>query len=186
MMRSLFGSFARFCILSVSALALLMLVQPTRAIAQSQAPEADLKAAIITNMLLFVEWPAPEVASAQRLTVCYLGNGPVVAALLRLDGKIVKGKMLKIMPFSSGNVAECLALYISPGDSSGMSKVLASIGSSSVFLAADSPEYVGRGIMLNLELVSGRIVFDVDLGSTQKARLQISSKALRLARQVTE
>ena len=32
----------------------------------------------------------------------------------------------------------------------------------------------------------GRVVFDIDLRSAQKAGLQISSKALRLARQVIE
>ncbi len=40
--------------------------------------------------------------------------------------------------------------------------------------------------MINLELVSERIVFDIDLRPTQKAGLRVSSKALRLARQVIE
>jgi hypothetical protein len=40
--------------------------------------------------------------------------------------------------------------------------------------------------MLNLDLAGGRVVFDIDLRSAQKAGLQISSKALRLARQVIE
>lgn len=40
--------------------------------------------------------------------------------------------------------------------------------------------------MLNLELISGRVVFDIDLRSAQRKGLKVSSKALRLARQVIE
>jgi YfiR/HmsC-like len=176
----------KFYAFGVVVLALFVLVKPIQAIAQAQAPEADLKAAIITNMLLFVEWPTRESPPSEHLTVCFLGDSPVAAALTRLDGKVIKGKLLKIIQFNSSSIAECQALYFSPGNVASLGSVLTSIGSSSVFLAADSPEYSRRGIMLNLERVSGRIVFDVDLGSAQKAGLQVSSKALRLARQVIE
>ena len=154
--------------------------------AAAQATEPDLKAAIISNMLLFVEWPASSSVPTDQVTICYQGKGTVVAALIALDGKDIKGKSLKIVELQPSNATDCQALYISPENAAVLVKTLALIGSSPVFIATDSPEYFRRGAMLNLALVSGRIVFDIDLHSAQKAGLQLSSKALRLARLVIE
>jgi hypothetical protein len=177
-------SLPRFCV--AGWLVLFMLAVPLRVDAQVRAAEADLKAAIITNMLLFVEWPTRESSPVGSLTICYLGDSPVATALLRLDGKAVKGMSLKVVPLIFSGAEKCHALYLSPANLASLAKTMGWIGSSSIFLAADSPEYLRRGVMLNLEESSGRIVFDVDLGSVHKAGFQVSSKALRLARQVIE
>lgn len=167
-------------------LALSALTTAQGALAQTQAPEPDLKAAIITNMLLFVEWPARGSFPADQLTICYQGNGPVAAALAQLDGKTVRNKSVRVVLVNTVNAAECQALYLSPGNVATLDKILNMMGSSPVLIASDSPEYFQHGTMLNLELVAGRIVFDIDLRSVQKAGLQVSSKALRMARQVAE
>lgn len=156
------------------------------ALAQTQAPEPDLKAAIITNMLLFVEWPARSTFPTDQLTICHQGEGPVSRALTQLDRKAVRSKIVRILVVNSGNVSECQALYISPGSIGTLDKTMSMVGSLPVLIASDSPEYFPRGTMLNLELVAGRIVFDIDLRAAQKAGLQVSSKALRMARQVAE
>lgn len=176
------SSLLKIC--TTGTLALSTLLTPIPAVAQ--ATEPALKAAIISNMLLFVEWPARGSFPADQMTICYQGKGTVVAALVALNGKDIKGKSLKIIEIQPGNAADCQALYISPGNAAILAKTLALIASSPVFIATDSPEYLRLGTMLNLELVSGRIVFDIDLHSVQKSGLQLSSKALRLARQVIE
>lgn len=168
------------------ALALAALCEPLLAAAQTQAPEPDLKAAIISNMLLFVEWPAKSALHEEQLVICYQDSSPVATALIRLDGKAIKGRTLKVAPFNAGHPGACHALYISPENAAGLGKILSMLGSSPILLAGDAAEYPQRGIMLNLELDSGRIAFDIDLQAAQKAGLQISSKALRLARQVIE
>ena len=162
-----------------------VLARPVPALAQTQAAEPDLKAAIILNMLLFVDWPALNARPTDQLTVCYQGSGAVATALVKLDGKTVKGKTLKVVPLGSANAAECLALYITPGTTA-IEKILSQFGSLPTLITSDSPDYFQHGVMLNLELVGGRIVFDIDLRSAQKAGLQVSSKALHLARQVIE
>lgn len=176
--------FRRFCV--AGWLLRLALLAPIQSQAQVQATEADLKAAIISNMLLFVEWPVRESAPDERLSICYQGDSPVASALLRLDGKTVKGRSLRVMQVAAVSAVQCHALYLSPGNLAQLGRILGGIGSSPVFLAADSPEYLRRGVMLNLEEVAGRVVFDVDLGAAHKAGFQVSSKALRLARQVIE
>lgn len=178
-----FRQYMRLC--AIAALALPLSVK-----AQTQAPESDLKAAIISNMLLFVEWPSaalnPNPAPENQLVVCYQSASPVAEALLRLDGKSVKGKSLKVMQVDGTNAGRCHALYLAPGNAASLGNILQGLGGAPVLVAADSSEYSSRGVMLNLDLNSGRVVFDIDLRSAQKAGLQISSKALRLARQVIE
>ena len=172
--------------LTAAWLALSALAIPLDALAQTQALEPDLKAAIITNMLLFVEWPARSSFPADQLTICQQGNSPVAAALARLDGKTIRNKLVRVLLISSGNAAECQALYLSPGNLVALDKAMSMAGSSPILIASDSPEYFQQGTMLNLELVAGRIVFDIDLRAVLKAGLQVSSKALRMARQVAE
>jgi hypothetical protein len=64
--------------------------------------------------------------------------------------------------------------------------VVPKLRSSGVLFIGDSPGYVQRGVMLNLEVDEGRVVFDIDLHSVREAGLMLSSKVLRLARKVVE
>ena len=173
---------------AIAALAVVYLAMAPEAVAQTQAPEAELKAAIISNMLLFVEWPTTGSTSApgDRLVVCFQEPSPVADALLRLDGKSVKGKSLKVMQVSSSDAGGCHALYLAPGSAANLDTILPGLSRAPILVTADSPDYAKRGVMLNLDLAGGRVVFDIDLRSAQKAGLQISSKVLRLARQVIE
>ena len=173
---------------AIAALAVVHLAMVPEAVAQRQAPEAELKAAIISNMLLFVEWPTAGSMSApdDQLVVCFQESSPVAEALLRLDGKSVKGKLLKVMQASSSVAGRCHAFYLAPGNAANLGNILPVLSKLPILVAADSPEYSKQGVMLNLDLAGGRVVFDIDLHSAQKAGLQISSKALRLARQVIE
>ena len=172
---------------AIAALAVVYLAMAPEAVAQTQAPEAELKAAIISNMLLFVEWPTTGSTSApgDRLVVCFQEPSPVADALLRLDGKSVKGKSLKVMQVSS-DAGGCHALYLAPGSAANLDTILPGLSRAPILVTANSPDYAKRGVMLNLDLAGGRVVFDIDLRSAQKAGLQISSKVLRLARQVIE
>ena len=81
---------------------------------------------------------------------------------------------------------ECHLVYLSSNERSQMPSILGALKNAPVLIAGDTPELFRQGTMLNLELSGGHVVFDIDLRAAQKAGLQISSKALRLARQVIE
>ena len=51
-----------------------------------------------------------------------------------------------------------------------------------LLLVSDAPAMLGRGVMLNLQVEDGRVVFDVGLAASHRAGLEISTKLLRLAR----
>jgi hypothetical protein len=156
------------------------------ALAQPQAPEAELKAAILVNMLLFVDWPTQASQPTDRLTLCYFDASPIAAVLDQLNGKLLKGKPLRVQPVTSTTVPGCHALYLSPRDLIRLVDVVPNLRSSGVLLIGDSPGYLQRGVMLNLDVDDGRVVFDIDLRSARQAGLMLSSKMLRLARKVVE
>lgn len=168
-------------ILFVLLLVLSPLVQ-----AQRQAPEPELKAAILVNMLLFVDWPSKASQASDRLTLCYLEASPITAVLDSLNGKLLKGKPLQVQAVTSSTTSGCHALYLSSRNSNGLAEVVVNSQSSGVLLIGDSPDYFQHGVMLNLEVDDGRVVFDIDLRSTRQAGLTLSSKVMRLARKVVE
>ncbi len=170
----------------LGTVALALGVASSHVCAQVQATEAELKAAIISNMLLFVEWPSRSASPEEQLTICYHDTSPVASALLRLAGKSIKGRSLNVVQLASARISDCQALYVSPANSAVANQLVASAASSPVLLIGDSAGYLQQGIMLNLALEGTHVVFDIDLRAAHRAGLQVSSKALRLARQVIE
>lgn len=166
---------------------LALLVMAPLALAQHrQAPEPELKAAILINMLLFVDWPAQGRQASDRLTVCYLDAGPVSTALGQLDGRLFKGRALQVVRVDAATIGGCHALYVSPLEAASLPHVVPHLRDSGILLVGDSAGYLQRGVMLNLAIEGGRVVFDIDLRALRQAGLVVSSKALRLARQVLE
>lgn len=167
----------------------LSLCLPWGVVAQPSAPEAELKAAILVNMLLFVEWPEQGTQAAGQLTLCHLGTPPVppvVEALLRLDGKMLKNRRLSVLQADAAHLPGCHMVYLAAHDATLLETVVSASHGRGIFLAGDTPGYLARGVMLNLELSGERVVFDVDLRAVRQAGLIFSSKALRLARRVMD
>ena len=169
-----------------SSLGLLLMLLTSWALAQAprQAPEPELKAAILVNLLLFVDWKRQGVQPEDRLTACYLEPGPVTQALLRFEGRQLKGKPLRVMQVDPTKVGGCHLLYLSPAAATHLPRLVSLLRDSGVLLAGDTPGFLQSGVMLNLGTEDGRIVFDIDLPSVRQAGLALSSKVLRLARQV--
>lgn len=167
-------------------MALGLVALPVHSLAQVKASEQDLKAAIIINMSLFIEWPQQSSLPGDRLNVCFLGSSLVAEALGNAEGRRVGNRTVRVSKVRTDGLRDCHVVYVSPADSTQLPDIVAALQSVPVLIVGDSPNFLSRGTMLNLELSAGHIVFDVDLRSAQKSRLQFSSKALRLARQVIE
>lgn len=159
---------------------------PASAAAQRQAGEAELKAAIIVNLLSFVDWPPLGTQGGDRLILCHLDDAPVVAALSQLEGRPVRNRPLRIQRVDGGELSRCHALYVDAGHDPRPLALALQQGGGSVLLIGDAPGHLARGAAINLEADGGRIAFDVDLRAARLLGLAISSKALRLARTVRE
>lgn len=142
--------------------------------------EQELKAAIVFNLLLFVEWPADVLPpGATSLGLCVGRASPLQPALKALEGRIVRSLRLDVRELPASGTpchaavlddAAAVPTRIAPG----------------LLLIADGDAAPAAVAAVVLHRAGTRVVFDVNLGVARQARLQLSSKLLRLARTVTE
>lgn len=168
----------------VVSLLMLLLASWTHGQIQRQAAEPELKAAILVNLLLFVDWKVQGTQTEDRLTACYVDASPVATALTAFNGRLLKGKPLRVVRVEPARVGGCHLLYISPVESAQLPRLVPLLRDSGILLVGDSAGYLQQGAMLNLATEEGRVVFDVDLQAVRQAGLVLSSKVLRLARLV--
>ena len=140
-------------------------------------PQNELKAQILLRALLFVDWPPASLSPGQALALCVVDSGPLADALERLAGKNINQHRLEVRRTSAEQLRACHAAYRGSESLSRVNTLPAG-----VLLVGDSHGLTERGVMLNLLLDQGHVVFDVDLASVRRAGLDISAKLLRLAR----
>lgn len=156
--------------------ALLLSGAVATASAQPQAAAAhELKALVVLRSLLFVEWPPAQLAPEQPLQLCLLDDGPLGRALLGMSGQQVGRHGLKVRQVGAGGLAGCHVAVVGAARDWGPVP-------ESTLLVSDAPGMLQHGVMLNLQVEDGRVVFDIELGAVRRAGLDISAKLLRLAR----
>lgn len=178
--------FDRLRSLIASTLVILGLLALNDAQAQMKASEPDLKAAIIINMAMFVDWPTQGPSPGNQLTICFITDSPVASALAKAQGKTIRNRTIDVRKVRLQALFGCHVAYLSSEERERLPQILAAVRGTPVLLTGDTPDLFPEGGMLNLELSDGHVVFDINLRNTQEAGLKISSKALRLARKVIE
>ena len=177
------------------ALLLLVLVAGGRGLAFTPAAvagepplsalENDLKAALLAAFPRYVEWlPGGRVADA----------GPMVLAVFgetNLDNEIreaIKGKTVNGRPLVFKRAATeeecargCHILYIGPEERRRFPGLLNRLRDVSVLTIGESDDFLERGGIIKLVRRERRFKFEVNLTAAKRARLEISSKLLKLA-----
>ena len=142
-----------------------------------------LEAAIVFNVLQFVEWPG-EVAQPDGapLTLCFKGSSPLLPSALQLDGRPIRRMTLHVIKLD-GVQHQCQAVYLdsTQGEADARTAIRepALVIGASDYRPAASPS-------IQLLFLDGRLAFDIDKRKAQLAGLVISSRLLRLARAVIE
>lgn len=151
--------------------------------AAERVDENEVKAAVIYNLLLFVQWPA-QVSSTGSFRFCVLDDGALTMALRRHERKPVQGRALEIHRVNAApeDLGTCLAVMVEAGSP----RVLARLGvlarTQAILVIAEGAGAVDRGAMIGLHTDGGHVSFDINHGAMKKSGLAASSKILRLAR----
>ena len=169
---------ARF-VSSIAGLALLACALGARS---DDLPEYRLKAAFLFNFALLTEWPS-EVGT--KLNLCILGQDPFGSEIDELNGKVAAGRSIVVQrAVDYQSLKSCQILFISPSSMGGLPRTLAGLRGSLVLTVADSPGAARDGVGINMVTGQSKIAFEVNLKAVQESRLNLSSKLLRLAREV--
>lgn len=156
------------------------------AVAQAQhAPENQLKAALIYNFALFIEWPATGADKDEPFTLCALSNNLVSDALAQLQQKTIAARALHVKILADkDDVHGCKVLYLDKDDTALPQALKAKAETHSVLTISDRPSAIEDGAMIAIVEENKRLIFDINLSAARQSRLNISSKLLRLARKV--
>jgi hypothetical protein len=148
--------------------------------------EQELKAAIVFNLLLFVDWPAGALAPGASLVMCVSPTNELAVPLKALQGRSVRDQRLdvrEVAPGASRNA--CHALYLDPADVQ-LPAPAGGAASSATLVICDDVDRPPASAAVVLRHVGGRIGFDVQFEAARKSHQVLSSKLLRLARHVSE
>lgn len=162
------------------ALALALAAAPARA---EPVPERDLKAAYIFNFTVFTEWPADALAPAAPIVLCVRQRAALYPLLAQLADKAVNGHRISIRT-APASPRECHVVYLERDDRERWAQIKRELAGSAVLTVSDDQAISGDGAVIGMALENRHVSFDVDLGAARSARLNLSSKLLRLARSV--
>lgn len=167
---------------------LLALLPWVSAQAERTGAEAEVKAALVYNLLLFVQWPDDRLPGDGSLRLCVLGSGAAAEALVGLSGKAIHNRPLTVKQIagSSEEARTCQALWVEEGKSGQLGRLALAARSNGLLLLGEGGTTLAQGAMIAVANEGGRLVFSVDNGAAREARLAISSKLLRLARNVVD
>lgn len=164
---------------------LIALVSPQAARA---VEEDQLKAAIILNIMSFVDWPAEAAPTAGGPWIlCVSARSAIAPALKALEGRPIHKGALQVRDIQPGAITPpCHSLFIEERDGmraadSAQRGVLANL-----LVISDDAVLPSPAAAVVLRAVGNRLGFDVNLHAAREARLQLSSKLVRLAKVVKQ
>ena len=172
--------FLGFAHIARATIAVLLLM---RVVASAQdVTEPALKAAFIYNFARFTTWPDGWPAS-EPFVICVLGEA-VADALER----VVKDRLLAGHPVAvsratpSGANRACHLLYITGVPSSQSAQLVGGLRDAPVLTISDIEGFNDGGGMAQLFFEHGQLRFSIRLDPVKRARLQLSSKLIILAK----
>jgi YfiR/HmsC-like len=162
-------------------LALLLLIR-TVAVAQD-VTEPALKAAFIFNFAKFTDWP-DQLPAAEPFVLCVLGDAAVGDALERaVVGQVLKGHRVVASRLAAGGPKQlCHVLYVSGVSAAQAGALVAELHDRPTLTISDIAGFTSAGGIAEFFFEDGHLRFRIQLVAVKRARLQISSKLLTLAK----
>lgn len=152
------------------------------------AAEYELKAVFLFNFVKFVKWPpAAFPDSSAPLTIGVLGADPFAGALERtIQGETVGGRRLRLrQSFRAEELKKCQVVYLCKSEHARIEEDLAALKSGSVLTVGETERFSQAGGVITLIMERGRVAFEINVATSRRAGLEISSKLLRLGKTVT-
>lgn len=148
------------------------------------ALDSDVKAAYLSKMGLFVEWPASAFPTpTSPVTVCIVGDNPFGDTLDKLvEGQHVGGRPIVVRYLKSVAARSgCGIVYIGPSETASAGPILSAIAGESVLTVTDGAGEGAPSGVINFVNRDNRVRFIVDAHAAAQRRLVISSHLLSLA-----
>ena len=201
----------RVLILCGSAILLLATGLSGKARADSTADrEHRLKAAFLYNFMMFVDgerfrWDAQDAEAPdpnKPIQVGIIGRNPFGDAFEPLKDKTIRNRRVAIKSFKGlselidddGRLPEvhpqfeamrkCHVLFVCPSEQAYVNAILGPIRTLDILTVGDTPGFLEAGGIVRFVIEDKKVRFEVNLAAATRAKLQVRSKLLRLAKRI--
>lgn len=169
------------------ACALLVWGSGTAWSASGSSGEYDVKAALLSHFVTFVEWEPRSFTEADgSFALCVLGRDPFGSRLEKaFEGKTVARREVTIHRSTSlRDLRSCQLIFVSDSEEKRVGAVVRELAGRNVLTVSDIDGFVDRGGMIQLKRSGKRVQFEINRRSTEQARLKISDQLFNLASKV--
>jgi len=150
--------------------------------------EANIKAVFLFNFAKYVTWPPVNLGerSPAEVRVCVTANDAFFALLkAAVQGEDIDGKPLLPIALEGLDEAKtCQILYVGDSRTADAKAWFEAVKGSQVLTVADGP--LNDDSVIAFVRDSNRIRFDINRAAASRRNLNVSSKLLRLAREVRD
>ncbi len=196
-------------LLSVVLLLVAHMPRPVRADAASER-EYQLKAAFLYNFIMFTDSPrlTPDDAESKAseakkpILIGIIGKDPFGDAFEPLKNKEVRDRPVKVKRFKGLEVPvdtdgpdadvfrdleavrQCHVLFVCASERAHLRVILAPLQTHSMLTVSDVPGFLEAGGTVNFVIEEKKVRFEINTAAAERARLEIRSKLLRLAKRI--
>lgn len=153
-------------------------------------PEYLIKAKFIGTLAEYVSWPPNSSIEnpARPLVLGVVGESPFGSYLDSLYfNKKIKGKEVRILySLALKDLASCDILFICESETSLLPQILKNVSGRPILTISDSPDFVRRGVMINLVYENERVRFEVNRLALKGSSMDLSSHVLKLAKLILD
>ena len=168
-----------FSIFLLCGLSMLSNALPIQA---EQTSEYRLKVAFLYNFAAYTEWSD---LHNQVLNLCIHGENPFGENLHHLQQKKINEYELVIR--HTENIAElsgCQIVFITRSAANNLSEIINLLNGKPILTIADAPGSSQQGVVLNMTVKEGKVIFEANVAMAKKNGLKLSSQLLRFAVEV--
>ncbi len=143
-----------------------------------------MKAAFLTNFTQFVKWPSEAFnAPGTPFVIGVLGETPFNGALKKLvKGQSVSGHKIEIRHGrNSENMRDCQVVFIGKSEEGRIAEHIAALQGASILIVGETEQFTRQGGMIGFKMDGDKVRFEINSGTAQRAKLQLSSRLLKLA-----
>ncbi len=176
-------------VLSFIALLILLVGLQQPAYGANYLPEYKLKAAVLLNIIKFVDWPEAAFSSNDiPLTVGILGIDPFGPFMEEVvNGRKMKGRNVRVKRANDlADLMDCHVLFISDSKKRMLPNILDVVRGQPILIVGDMERFVHLGGMISIVREDDKIQFDVNRAVYKASDLTINAQLLKLAREMVE
>lgn len=149
--------------------------------------EAEIKAAYLFRLSLFIEWPEVKIDRSADLKLCIAEDMAFYDVVVDIiGGKRINNKELNIFLVNSGyDITECHILFV-PEKTKDVNSYLSLVSNHPILTVGENKEFYRNDGIIYLFKKQDRIKFAINTTEVEKAHLKIRAQLLKLASEPEE